>query len=43
MVYRPQVEVLAEKLKTCLSYAQSADEWLPDGINPRSSLMKDAQ
>ena len=43
MVYRPHVEVLAEKLKTCLSQVQSAEEWFSDGVDPRISLMKDSQ
>ena len=43
MVYEPQVEVLALKLKSCLSQAQSAEEWFTEGVKPRSSLMRDAQ
>jgi thioesterase domain-containing protein len=43
MVYRPHVEVLAAKLKTCLSQVQSAEEWFSDGVNPQTSLMKDSQ
>jgi thioesterase domain-containing protein len=43
MVYRPHVEVLAEKLKACLSQVQSVEEWVSDGVNPRAGLMKDPQ
>jgi len=43
MVYEPHVEVLALKLKTCLSQAQSAEEWFTEGVKPRTSLMRDSQ
>ena len=43
MVYEPQVEVLAEKLTACLTQLRSAEEWLSDGINLQTSLMKDSQ
>jgi thioesterase domain-containing protein/acyl carrier protein len=43
MVYRPHVEVLAGKLTACLSQLQSAEERFSGGVNPRPSLMKDAQ
>jgi thioesterase domain-containing protein len=43
MVYRPHVEVLAEKLKVCLNRVQSGEEWVPEGVNPRTSLLKDSQ
>lgn len=41
MVYAPHVEVLAEKLRTCLRQAQSDEEWFSNAINPEISLMKD--
>ena len=43
MVYEPHVEVLAAKLKTCLSQVQSAKEWFTEEVKPRTSLMKDSQ
>ncbi len=47
MVYQPHVEVLAEKLRVCLSQVQSADQsaedWVSDGVNPRTGLVKDSQ
>ncbi len=39
MVYPPHVEVLAEKLKTCLAEVHSAKEWFL--VNPQPNLMKD--
>src|ERR1700730_18253644 len=43
MVYEPNVEVLAEKLTTCLTQLRSAEEWLSDGVDLQTSLMKDPQ
>ena len=43
MVYEPQVEVLAEKLTACLTQLRAAEEWLSDGVNLQTSLMKDSQ
>ncbi len=34
MVYKPHVEVLAEKLRACLDQVRASEEWLADGINP---------
>jgi len=43
MVYRPHVEVLAEKLRACLSQGQSGEERFSDRVNSRNILMKDLQ
>jgi amino acid adenylation domain-containing protein len=40
MVYKPHVEVLAEKLSLCLNQAQSPVEWLSDGGEPGEQVMK---
>ena len=42
MVYEPHVEKLALKLRTCLSQAESAEEWFAEGVKPRTSL-RDSQ
>jgi thioesterase domain-containing protein len=42
MVYAPHVEVLAEKLKSCLGRVQSAEKWLTDEVNSRICSMKDS-
>lgn len=43
MVYKPHVEVLAEKLRACLDHARGTEEWFADGVNPSSGFMKDAK
>ncbi len=43
MVYKPHVEVLAEVMRTCLSQAQSADEWFADDSESSDQLMKVVQ
>ncbi len=42
MVYKPHVEVLAEKLRACLDQAQATEGWFADGANPPIRSMKDA-
>ncbi len=42
MVYKPHVEVLAEKLRACLDHAQATEGWFGDGVNPSIRSMKDA-
>jgi thioesterase domain-containing protein len=42
MVYKPHVEVLAEKLKDCLNHAQSADERVTRSLST-DPLVKEAQ
>jgi thioesterase domain-containing protein/acyl carrier protein len=42
MVYKPHVEVLAEKLRDCLNHAQSADERLTRSLST-DPLIKEAQ
>jgi thioesterase domain-containing protein/acyl carrier protein len=34
MVYKPHVEVLAEKLRACLDLVRATEEWFADGVNP---------
>ncbi len=43
MVYKPHVEMLAEKLRRCLNEAESALEWLSDGSEPGEPAAKVAQ
>ncbi len=40
MVYQPHVEVLAEVIRTCLNYAQSAAQWPADGNESSDWVMK---
>ena len=42
MVYKPHVEVLAERLRACLDQAQATEGWFADGVNPSIRSMKDA-
>ena len=42
MVYKPHVEVLAEKLRACLDHAQATEGWFGDGVNPSIRSVKDA-
>jgi len=42
MVYKPHVEVLAEKLRACLDQVQATEGWFADGVNPSIRSMKDA-
>ena len=42
MVYKPHVEVLAEKLRACLDHVQATEGWFGDGVNPSIRSMKDA-
>jgi thioesterase domain-containing protein len=43
MVYKPHVEVLAEKLKACLNQVQSAEEMVPRWGQATDELLKEAQ
>ena len=43
MVYKPNVQVLAEKLTACIDQAQSDLSWLSPRINPSNNLLKDSQ
>ena len=43
MVYKPYVEVLAEKLRACLDQVRATEEWFADGVNPSIRLIKDAK
>jgi len=42
MVYKPHVEVLAEKLRACLDHAQATEGWFGDAVSPSIRSMKDA-
>src|ERR1700683_3374401 len=42
MVYKPNVQVLAEKLTACIDQAQSDLSWLSPRINPSNNLLKDS-
>ena len=43
MVYKPHVEVLAEKLRVCLERVRTTEEWIADEINPPLGSMRDAK
>ena len=44
MVYKPHVEVLAEKLRACLNKeGASGEAWFADGIDSPAGLMRDAR
>jgi thioesterase domain-containing protein len=43
MVYKPNVEVLAEKLRASLDHVLATEEWFADGVDPSIRLIKDAQ
>ena len=43
MVYKPNVEILAEKLAACIEQVQLGLEYLGDRIEPSNELMKDSQ
>jgi hypothetical protein len=43
MVYKPHVEVLAEKLRACIDQAASGEAWFVDGVDPPAGLMRDAR
>lgn len=42
MVYKPYVEVLAEKLRACLDQVRTTEEWFAHGVDP-IRLMRDAK
>jgi thioesterase domain-containing protein len=43
MVYKPHVEVLANRLRACLDQARVNNDRLADGVNSSVRLMKDAK
>jgi amino acid adenylation domain-containing protein len=43
MVYKPNVEVLAEKLRASLDHVRATEEWFADGVDLSIRSMKDAQ
>jgi len=43
MVYKPHVEVLAEKLKACVEQAASGEAWFADGVKSPAGSMRDAR
>ena len=43
MVYKPNVEILAEKLTACIAQVQSDLGCPNDAINPSNNVMKDFQ
>ena len=43
MVYKPHVEVLAEKLRACLNQVQSAEEMVHRWSQSTDQLLKEAQ
>jgi amino acid adenylation domain-containing protein len=43
MVYKPNVEVLAEKLRGSLDHVLATEEWFADGVDPSIRLMKEGQ
>jgi amino acid adenylation domain-containing protein len=43
MVYKPHVEVLAEKLRACVEQATSGDAWFADEVGSPARLMRDAR
>jgi thioesterase domain-containing protein len=43
MVYKPHVEVLAEKLRACVKQAASDEAWFADRVNSPARLMRDAR
>jgi thioesterase domain-containing protein/acyl carrier protein len=43
MVYKPNVEVLAEKLRASLDHVLATEKWFADGVDPSIRLMKEGQ
>lgn len=43
MVYKPHVEVLAEKLRACVKEGARGEAWFADGVNSPPRLMRDAR
>ena len=43
MVYKPHVEVLAEKLRACVKQAASGEAWFTDGVDSPAGLTRDAR